>query len=65
MGTVNINEAKSTHSKLIERAAAGEDVILARAGTPVARRRRAAFLPYPLSLRSSSKSFCCFSTYFP
>ena len=37
MSVVNIYEAKTTLSKLIERAAAGEDVILARGGKPVAR----------------------------
>lgn len=37
MAVVNIYEAKTTLSKLIERAAAGEDVILARGGKPVAR----------------------------
>lgn len=37
MVVVNIYEAKTTLSKLIERAAAGEDVILARGGKPVAR----------------------------
>lgn len=37
MPTVNIYEAKRTLSKLVERAAAGEDVIIARAGKPVAR----------------------------
>ena len=34
---VNIYEAKTQLSKLVDRAAAGEDVILARAGKPVAR----------------------------
>ena len=37
MAVVNIYEAKTTLSKLIERAAAGEDVILARGGKPAAR----------------------------
>ena len=40
MRVVNIYEAKTTLSKLIERAAAGEDVILARGGKPVARLTR-------------------------
>jgi len=35
--TVNIFEAKTQLSKLIERAENGEDVIIARAGKPVAR----------------------------
>ena len=37
MDVVNIYEAKTTLSKLVERAAAGEDVIIARGGKPVAR----------------------------
>lgn len=34
---VNIHEAKSQLSKLIERAESGEEVVVARAGTPVIR----------------------------
>ncbi len=34
---VNMHEAKSTLSKLVEAAEAGEDVVLARAGKPVVR----------------------------
>lgn len=34
--TVNVHEAKSTLSKLLERVAAGEHIVIARAGTPVA-----------------------------
>lgn len=34
--TVNMNDAKSSLSKLAARAAAGEDIIIARAGKPVA-----------------------------
>jgi prevent-host-death family protein len=37
MQTVNIHEAKSQLSRLIEAVVAGEDVVIARAGTPVAR----------------------------
>ena len=37
MSTVNIYEAKTTLSKLVEQAAAGKDVIIARGGKPVAR----------------------------
>ena len=37
MSTVNIYEAKTQLSKLVERAAAGKDVIIARGGKPVAR----------------------------
>jgi len=35
--TANIHEAKTTLSKLIERALAGEEVVIARAGKPVVR----------------------------
>ena len=35
--TVNIYEAKTRLSQLVERAEKGEDVIIARAGRPVAR----------------------------
>jgi prevent-host-death family protein len=34
---VNMHEAKTQLSKLVERAAAGEEVIIGRAGRPVAR----------------------------
>ncbi|MDH5676462.1 MAG: type II toxin-antitoxin system prevent-host-death family antitoxin [Myxococcales bacterium] len=34
---VNMHEAKSTLSKLVEEAEAGEEIVLARAGKPVAR----------------------------
>ncbi|HEY2831284.1 MAG TPA: type II toxin-antitoxin system Phd/YefM family antitoxin [Sporichthyaceae bacterium] len=37
MPTVNMHEAKTNLSKLVERAAAGEDIVIARAGVPVAR----------------------------
>lgn len=40
MSTVNIYEAKTQLSKLVERAAAGKDVIIARGGKPVARLTR-------------------------
>lgn len=35
--TYNIHEAKTHLSKLLDRAAQGEDVIIAKAGVPVAR----------------------------
>jgi prevent-host-death family protein len=35
--TVNIHEAKTHFSRLVERAAAGEEIIIARSGKPVAR----------------------------
>jgi prevent-host-death family protein len=34
---VNMHEAKTQLSKLVERAAAGEEVVIAKAGTPVAK----------------------------
>lgn len=34
---VNIHAAKTHLSRLVERAAAGEDIVIARAGRPVAR----------------------------
>ncbi len=37
METVNIHEAKTNLSKLIERVLAGEEIVIARAGKPVAR----------------------------
>jgi prevent-host-death family protein len=39
--TVNLYEAKSHLSKLVERAAAGEEIIIAKAGKP-----RAKLVPY-------------------
>jgi prevent-host-death family protein len=40
MTTINIYEAKTQLSKLVEQAAAGKDVIIARGGKPVARLTR-------------------------
>ena len=37
MKTVNIHEAKTHLSRLLERVAAGEEVIIAKAGKPIAR----------------------------
>jgi prevent-host-death family protein len=36
MTTVNVHEAKTHFSKLLQRAASGEEIIIARAGKPVA-----------------------------
>jgi len=41
---VNIHDAKAQFSKLVERVEAGEEIVIARAGTPVA---RLAPLPVP------------------
>ena len=35
--SVNIHEAKTHFSKLLARVAAGEEIVIAKAGTPVAR----------------------------
>lgn len=52
MTTVNLYEAKTHLSQLVERAAAGEEIIIAKAGRPLARlvpiERRTA--PRPLGL---------------
>ena len=37
MTMVNIHEAKTHLSRLLDRVAAGEEIIIAKAGTPVAR----------------------------
>ena len=37
MTTVNIHEAKTNLSKLLKRVAAGEEIIVAKAGEPVAK----------------------------
>jgi prevent-host-death family protein len=37
MPAVNIHDAKTHFSRLIERAAAGESIVIAKAGVPVAR----------------------------
>jgi prevent-host-death family protein len=37
MTVVNIHEAKTHFSRLVERAAAGEEIVIAKAGRPVAK----------------------------
>jgi prevent-host-death family protein len=37
MSAVNMHDAKTQFSRLVDRAAAGETIIIAKAGTPVAR----------------------------
>lgn len=37
MSQVNVHEAKTHLSRLLERVAAGEEIVLAKAGSPVAR----------------------------
>jgi antitoxin (DNA-binding transcriptional repressor) of toxin-antitoxin stability system len=38
MSTINIYEAKTQLSKLVDQAAAGKDIVIARGGKPVTRR---------------------------
>ena len=37
MAIINIHEAKTHFSRLVERAAAGEEIVIGKAGKPVAR----------------------------
>ena len=37
MATINMHEAKTHLSRLVERAAAGEEIVIARSGKPIAR----------------------------
>ncbi len=37
MATINIHAAKTHLSRLVEQAAAGEEIIIAKAGTPIAK----------------------------
>ena len=52
--TVNVHDAKTHFSKLLQRVMAGEEVVIAKAGSPVAR-----LVPYeqkpPLRLPGSAK----------
>lgn len=54
MDTVNLYEAKTNLSKLVDRAAAGEEIVIAKAGRPLARLvpvdNRATLEPRPLGL---------------
>jgi len=52
MLTVNIHEAKTQFSKLIARVEAGEEVVIARDGAPVA---RLIAIRHPLSKRVSGR----------
>lgn len=45
MTTVNVHEAKTHLSRLLERVEAGDEVVIARAGTPVARLTAIAPIP--------------------
>ena len=46
MQVVNIHDAKTQLSKLVDQAQSGEDVVIARAGTPIVR-----LIPYAPSKR--------------
>ena len=46
MKTVNVHEAKTTLSRLLKRVEAGEEILIARGGQPVAR-----LVPYAPDLR--------------
>ena len=50
--TVNIHEAKTQLSRLVEEAAGGREIVIARAGRPVAR-----LVPWPR--RSGASSWAC------
>lgn len=54
MDTVNLYEAKTNLSRLVDRAAAGEEIIIAKAGRPLARlvpiEKKEALGPRPLGL---------------
>ncbi|MFG0318276.1 MAG: type II toxin-antitoxin system Phd/YefM family antitoxin [Planctomycetota bacterium JB042] len=52
MKTVNIHEAKTHLSRLLERVAAGEEIVIARAGRPIA--RLVPLLPRPSERRPGS-----------
>jgi prevent-host-death family protein len=58
MLTVNIHEAKTQFSKLIARVEAGEDVVIARDGAPVA---RLVAIRQPLGKRISGRDRDLFS----
>lgn len=58
MRTVNIHEAKTQFSKLIARVEAGEEVVIARDGAPVA---RLVAIRQPLSKRISGRDRDLFS----
>jgi prevent-host-death family protein len=50
MKIVNVHEAKTNLSRLLERMEAGEEVVIARAGTPVAR-----LVPVPAGARTPGR----------
>ena len=50
MAKVNVHEAKTHFSKLLRRVSAGEEIIIARGGTPVARLVPMEGMPRPRAL---------------
>ena len=52
MQTVNIHEAKTHLSRLLARVSAGEEIIIAKAGKPIA---RLASLKEPVSMRQPGR----------
>jgi prevent-host-death family protein len=46
--TINIYEAKTQLSRIIDRAAAGEDIVISRNGKPVARLCQLSQVPRPI-----------------
>ncbi|BCK87615.1 hypothetical protein MIZ01_1406 [Sideroxyarcus emersonii] len=57
MSTVNIHEAKTQFSRIVEQAEAGEEIVIARAGKPVARLVSLASAPKSRKLGLGKKRF--------
>ncbi len=58
MSTVNIHEAKTQFSRIVEQVEAGEEVVIARAGKPVARLMPLeSAVPKPRKLGQGKKRF--------
>ncbi|MBI5891017.1 MAG: type II toxin-antitoxin system Phd/YefM family antitoxin [Nitrosomonadales bacterium] len=58
MSTVNIHEAKTQFSRIVEQAEAGEEIVIARGGKPVARLvSLASAAPKPRKLGLGKKRF--------
>ena len=56
---MNIYEAKTQLSKLVARAEAGERIVIARNGRPVAELGPAGGITVKRELGSSTRTFCC------
>jgi prevent-host-death family protein len=54
---VNIHEAKTNLSKLLERVSLGEEVVIARSGKPIAKLVRIGSRPEPRQLGSAKGQF--------